>query len=100
MDEISFEANFYAEFLNGIDDNINNIFINFIKKISTTNNIQNNKIIIDYYSGDVHNAIEIYKLKNNNTFEYDNKQDFYAKLAMISLYTKFHYLTKKKLIFL
>jgi len=97
MDEISFENEFYVEFLNGVDSNINNIFINFIRKISQTNTIENNNKIINDYSGDIHNAIEIYKMKHNNIFEYENKQDFYAKLAMVSLYTKFHFLTKKKL---
>jgi hypothetical protein len=97
MDETSFENEFYVEFLNGVDSNINNIFINFIRKISQTNTIENNKKIINDYSGDIHNAIEIYKMKHKNIFEYENKQDFYAKLAMVSLYTKFHFLTKKKL---
>ena len=96
-DTISFKNNFYLQFLNGIDSNINDIFINLIKNISETNTIENNKIIIYKYCGDIHNAIEIYKMKHNNTFEYDDKKDFYAKLAIVSLYTKFHYLTKNKL---
>jgi hypothetical protein len=100
MDETSFKNQFYVEFLNGVDSNINDIFINFIRKISQTNTIENNKKIINEYSGDIHNAIEIYKIKHNNSFNYEDKQDFYAKLAMVSLYTKFHYLTKNKLTFL
>jgi hypothetical protein len=97
IDTTSFKNYFYLEFLNGIDSNVNDIFINVIKKISETNTIENNKIIIYKYCGDIHNAIEIYKMKNNNTFEYEDKKDFYAKLAIVSLYTKFHYLTKNKL---
>ena len=36
-------------------------------------------------------------MKHNNKFEYEDKRDFYAKLAKVSLYTKFHYLTKYNL---
>jgi len=97
MDEISFKNEFYLEYINGIDENIHNAFINLITKIVKNNTICLNKEIINYYSGDIHNAIEIYKIKHNNKFEYEDKQDFYAKLALISLYTKFHYLTKNNL---
>ena len=97
MDEISFKNDFYNEFANGIDGDIKNIFINFLTNLVKNNTIEKNKDIINYYSGDIHNAIEIYKLKNNNTFEYNDKKDFYAKLALISLYTKFNYLTKQNL---
>ena len=93
-DKISFKNGFYIECLAGVDSNIHTIFINFIKKISETNTIENNKKIIYKYCGDIHNAIEIYKMKHNNTFEYENKSDFYSKLAIVSLYTRFHYLTK------
>jgi hypothetical protein len=96
-DETSFKNEFYLEFLNGINSNINDIFIQFINKISTTNTIEKNKKIIYNYCGDIHNAIEIYKMKHNNKFEYEDKRDFYEKLAKVSLYTKFHYLTKYNL---
>lgn len=97
MDEISFKNDLYLEYISGIDANIHMTFINFITKIVKKNTIELNKNIINYYSGDIHNAIEIYKIKHNNNFEYEDKKDFYAKLALISLYTKFNYLTKNNL---
>ena len=55
---------------------------NLVKSLDINNNID----IINLYSNDLYNAIELYKSYNNNKLSYNTKNEFYEKLAFISLY--------------
>ena len=50
---------------------------------------EENIMIINEYAGGLFEAIELYK-EHFDGFDYDTKQNFYAKLAYISMYHKFY----------
>ena len=62
----------------------------------SNNSDEENIMIINEYAGGLFEAIELYK-EHFDGFDYDSKQNFYAKLAYISMYHKFYDIIKQQI---
>ena len=64
-------------------------------QVSNNSNEENN-MIVNEYAGGLFEAVEMYK-EQYDGFDYNSKQDFYAKLAYISIYHKFYDIIRDKI---
>ena len=62
----------------------------------SNNSNEENIMIINEYTGGLFEAIEMYK-EQYDGFDYHSKQNFYAKLAYISMYHKFYDIIKEQI---
>ena len=63
----------------------------------SNNSNEENIMIINEYAGGLFEAIELYKEKYDN-FDYNSKQNFYAKLAYVAMYHKFYDIIFEKVV--
>ncbi len=63
----------------------------------SNNSNEENIMIINEYAGGLFEAIELCK-SNYGNFDYNSKQDFYAKLAYAAMYHKFYNIIFEKVV--
>ena len=91
LNEETFIENIMDE-VKDLDDTDNNwydVFHSHIDNQVSNNSINENILIINEYAGGIYDAIQLY---NDNFSEFDysqNKFQFHAQLAFISIYVKF-----------
>lgn len=93
MNFTSFVSDFIAEFASNVDyyTNIADLLEFTLNEFVSTNSIEVNKKIISDFSGDIFNAINLYREHLGEVEHlYSSMDVFYQQLAFISLFIKFY----------